>query len=95
MNCGAFYNQYHDDGFEIIGVSLDIDKQAVEQYVTQNKITWPQIYQPGGLDSPLAVQYGIFSPPVMFLLDKSGKVISRNITVAELKQQLPQLLKGK
>ncbi len=91
----ALYNQYHGEGFEIIGVSLDIDKQAVEQYVAQNKITWPQIYQPGGLDSPLAVQYGIFSPPVMFLLDKSGKVISRNITVAELKQQLPQLLKGK
>jgi hypothetical protein len=31
----------------------------------------------------------------MILIDKSGKVVSRNATVAELKTVLPQILKGK
>lgn len=91
----ALYQQYHNYGFEIVGVSLDTQKERIVPYLTQQKISWPQIYQPGGMESPLAVQYGIFSPPVMMLIDKSGKVVSRNTSVSELKNVLPQLLKGK
>lgn len=91
----ALYNQYRAQGFEIVGVSVDLTKEPIEPFLAQHKVPWPQIYQPGGLDSPLAVQYGVFSPPVMILIDKSGKVVSRNATVAELKTVLPQILKGK
>ncbi len=91
----ALYNQYQPQGFEIIGISLDMTKEPVAPFLAQQKVTWPQIYQPGGLESPLAVQYGVFSPPVMILIDKTGKVVSRNASVAELKNTLPQLLKGK
>ncbi len=91
----ALYNQYASQGFEIIGISLDMTNDAIPEYLKQHKVTWPQIYQPGGLESPLAVQYGVFSPPVMILLDKEGKAVSRNITVAELKNQLPAIFKGK
>jgi len=91
----ALYNQYHSQGFEIIGISLDISKEPVAPFLAQQKVTWPQIYQPGGLESPLAVQFGVFSPPVMVLIDKDGKVVSRNSSSAELKNLLPQLLKGK
>jgi thiol-disulfide isomerase/thioredoxin len=95
----AMYQQYHNQGFEIVGVCLDIsngtrEQQVAEisQYLSQNKVTWPQIFQPGGLDSPAAVQYGIITLPTMFLVDQQGLVVSRNSSVDELKAVLPQLL---
>lgn len=91
----ALHNQYGPSGFEIIGVSLDMTKDQVPEFLANKKVPWPQIYQPGGLESPLAIQYGVFSPPLMILIDKDGKVVSRNSSVAELKNTLPMLMKGK
>jgi peroxiredoxin len=91
----ALYNQYHSDGFEIIGISLDMTKEPIAPFLQQQKVPWPQIYQEGGLESPLAVQFGVFSPPVMILIDKTGKVVSKSASSAELKKLLPQVLKGK
>lgn len=89
----ALYNQYGPKGFEIVGISLDMNKDDVPKFLTAQKVPWKQIYQPGGLESPLAVQFGVFSPPVMILIDKDGKVVSKNATVAELKSTLPLLYK--
>ena len=91
----ALYQQYQKN-FEIVGVSLDaMAKDPIAPYLAQQKVTWPQIYQPGGMESPLAIQFGIFSPQVMILIDKDGKVVSRkHIGVAELKTTLPQMFKG-
>jgi len=88
------YEEFHPKGFEIIGVNLDHSSSDVGPYLQQNKVTWPQIHEPGGLEtSPPAVKFGIATVPTMFLLDKSGKVLSRAATVPELKGQLETLLK--
>ena len=95
----ALYQEYKSKGFEIVGVSLDLDKATVAPFVQKNKMTWPQIYQPsgpnqpGGLSSPLATSFGIISLPTMFLVDRTGKVVSRNSTIGDLKTSLPALLK--
>lgn len=88
------YEQYHPKGFEIVGVNLDSTTEGIEPYLTQHKVTWPQIHEPGGLEtSPAAVKYGIATVPTMFLVDKTGKVLSRALTLPELKGQLESLLK--
>lgn len=95
----ALYQQYQSRGFEVVGVCLDVpigtqEQQAAQlkQYLTANKVPWPQMYEPGGLDSAPAVSYGIISLPTMFLIDDKGLVVSRNSSVEELKSVLPQLL---
>ncbi len=89
----AMYEQYHDRGFEIVGVNLDSTIDPVRPYLTRYRVGWPQIFEPGGLASPPAQAYGIISLPTMILIDSRGKVLSRNTSVAELKVSLPQLLK--
>jgi hypothetical protein len=37
--------------------------------------------------------FGIISLPTMFLVDKTGTVVSRSTSVQELKEELPKLLK--
>ena len=43
------------------------------------------------MDSRLAIDYGIVSLPTMFLVDAQGKVLNRNLRVAELEKQLEKL----
>lgn len=90
----ALYKEYKAKGLEIVGVALDTEKTAVQSYVTKNNMTWPQIFQPGGTNSPLSVQYGIISFPTMFLV-KDGKVVSRNASLTEIKAELSDVLASK
>ena len=54
---------------------------------------WKQIHEQGGLESAPGLAYGIISLPTMFVIDKTGKTVARNISVDDLKKQLPALLK--
>ncbi len=84
----ALYQAHKPKGFEIVGVCLDMNKAAVKPYLTQHKMTWPQLYQPGGLSSPMAMGYGVISLPTMFLVNAEGVVVSRNTSVQEVKTAL-------
>ncbi len=96
----ALYELHKSKGFEIVGVALESDKAAAQSFVDKHKITWPQIFQPsgpnqaGGLNSPIATSFGIISFPTMFLVNKEGKVVSRNATITDVKADLPDLLKA-
>ena len=85
--------KYHDRGLEVIGVNLDNERAEVDAFLKENALAWPQIFEGGGLEGRLAVEYGITSVPTMFLADKQGKVVNRNIrTAADVDRQLEKLL---
>ena len=89
----ALYQDNKAKGFEIVGVPLENEKTTAQAFVKTNNISWPQIFVPGGQNNPLGVGYGIVSYPTMFLVGKDGKVINRNATIADVKNELPDLLK--
>lgn len=89
----ALYKENRANGFEILGVNLDATSDGVEAYLQQHQINWPQIHEAGGLESPPGRQFGIFTLPTMFLIDKTGKVVNASVSIDELKVALPQLLK--
>ncbi|HLJ11541.1 MAG TPA: redoxin domain-containing protein [Planctomycetaceae bacterium] len=91
----SLYEAHHAQGFEIVGVNLDPDKTAVGAYLTQHGVKWPQIHEPGGLESAPARDFGIISLPTMFIVDAEGKVLSRSATVADLKTLLAEKLAKK
>jgi len=74
------YAKYHDQGFEIIGVSLDQPEDKggltkLKDYVAKNDIKWPQYYQGNYWDSAYSASWGINSIPRMFLIDKHGNLV--------------------
>lgn len=79
--------------FEVVGVCLDSDKQEMLSFLKQNDPRWPQLFEEGGLDSPLANELGIQTLPTMILVDKQGKVVNRNIRAQELESELKKALK--
>ena len=68
------YGRYHDQGFEIIGISLDKDKARLEQYIQDNGITWQQYYDGLGWDNKMAKRFGVRGIPHIVLVDKNGAV---------------------
>lgn len=79
--------------FDVVGVCLDQNKQDMIAFLKENDPRWPQLFEEGGLDSPLANELGIQTLPTMILVDKQGKVVNRNIRAQELEAELKTILK--
>jgi thiol-disulfide isomerase/thioredoxin len=80
--------KYASIGFAPIGITLDSDAKALQTYLQQQKLPWPQLHEPGALDGRLANELGILTLPTMLLIDKDGRVLNRSITVGELETEL-------
>lgn len=94
-NMKKVYDAYKDKGFDIIGISLDSDEARLKKYLKEKNITWRQVFSGKGWDSPVAKQYGIYSIPNMWLIDKDGKLISNNARGEKLKSLVIQALNDK
>jgi len=73
------YNKYHAKGFEIVGISLDTDKEKLKSFIKEKDMTWQQYFDGKGWQNKLSTQYGITAIPATFLLDGEGKIIARNV----------------
>jgi hypothetical protein len=87
--------KYAASGFALIGVSLDGNKESLDDYLSKNRLSWPQLFEPGGLESRYANELGILTLPTMILIDDSGKVVNRSIHISELDSELRTRLNGK
>ncbi len=90
-NVVSAYKKLHDKGFEVIGISLDQDKDALLTFTRQNGMVWPQFFDGKGWDNSISSSYGIEAIPAMWLVNKKGYVVS---TDAEdgLEDQVQKLL---
>jgi thiol-disulfide isomerase/thioredoxin len=79
----------------IIGVNLDNDSSQVSAQLRSLRVTWPQLHEAGGLDSRYANEMGILTLPTMLLIDNSGRVLNRNIHVAEVDSELGKRVRRK
>lgn len=78
-NILATYAKYHDQGFEIIGVSQDDDQAKLLKYVKNQNMPWPEYFDSQSGTNKLAVKYGVNALPANFLIDAGGNVIATNL----------------
>jgi thiol-disulfide isomerase/thioredoxin len=86
------YKLYHDRGFEVVGISVDDDRAALEEFLDKEKNPWVTLYDGAWDDNPTAAYYGVMGIPTVILVDKEGKVVSTNARGEELGKQLEALL---
>jgi thiol-disulfide isomerase/thioredoxin len=103
-NVVAVHEQYHAQGFEIVGISFDQAPDAAKPakrqktaeqvlaFAREHKMPWPQYYDGTYWANPYGKKYGIRGIPAMFLLDKAGMVISTNARGARLEAEVKRLL---
>jgi len=86
------YTKYGPKKFAVVGIALDTDKAQLAKYLGQKPIPWPQLHEAGGLDGRLAEELGVLTLPTMFLLDADGKVVDRNLVIADLEKKLEEMV---
>ncbi|WP_458627119.1 redoxin domain-containing protein [Winogradskyella sp. PC D3.3] len=97
-NVVKIYEKYHDQGLEIIGVSLDgtrtqkDPKQAWLNAIETDKLTWTQVSNLKYFQDPIAQLYNIRSIPAVFILDAEGKIAAKNLRGIALERKVQELL---
>ena len=94
-NVKRVYNTYKDQGFDIIGVSLDTDETRLRNYLKENNVPWRQIFSGQKWNSPLAQKYHIRSIPAPWLIARDGTLISREARGVKLESLVLKALKDK
>jgi thiol-disulfide isomerase/thioredoxin len=85
------YEAYHGRGFEIIGISLDEDKQALLDFIKKKGLPWPQYFDGKHWNNELSFRFGINAVPAEWLVDKKGTLRSTSAR-ADLEEEVKRLL---
>jgi thiol-disulfide isomerase/thioredoxin len=88
----SHYKKYKDKGLEVIGISLDENKEDLLEYLDKKPLPWPVIHDSN--EDPLqrlAMKFGISALPTVLLLNKEGTVVSLEARQSEL-NRLMQIL---
>ena len=88
------YNELHEKGFEIIGISFDKQKAGLMEFVDKQQMDWPQYFDGKGWGTKYGVEYEISSIPTMWLVDKKGNLRDLNAR-QDLEQKVKDLLAEK
>ena len=100
-NVVSVYEKFKDttfksgNGFKIYSVSLDINKEAWQAAIQNDRLSWPDhVCDFGGWRSEPALKLGIHSIPSNFLLDANGIIIAKNLRGEDLNAKIEELLNG-
>ncbi|MFT3737427.1 MAG: TlpA disulfide reductase family protein [Breznakibacter sp.] len=85
------YRKFKEKGFNIVGVSLDKDRERWLSAVASDSLDWVHVSDLLFWDSKPAQLYGIRSIPSNFLLGADGTIIGQNLHGDELEKKLEEL----
>jgi thiol-disulfide isomerase/thioredoxin len=78
-NLKKAYEDHHDKGFEVLGVSFDRDgmKEKLAAFTKKNEMPWPQIYEGKYWETSLGEIYDVSSIPFVLLVDgDTGEILA-------------------
>ena len=86
------YSKYKEKGFEIYSVSLDDEKDNWLKAIKKDKITWLQVIDRGGWETPTARMWSVEALPTSYLIDKGGRLIAMDLEGKDLEKALKDML---
>lgn len=89
------YNDLHDKGLEIVGISTDLNKVAWLADLEKINLPWIQLLDGQGNNSVATNDFRISSIPALFLVDPDGRIIARNPGPEQVKKMLNYYSKTK
>jgi peroxiredoxin len=87
-NLVEVYKMYEEEGFEILGVSLDQNDEPWIEAVEKDELIWTQVRDK---NNEVAQTYQIQAIPANFLLNKEGEIVAKNLRGNSLRQKLAEI----
>ena len=86
----AAYEQFHELGFDVIGISVDQDEAAWLKAVEEDQLPWTHVRD---VEHKVSEDYMIYYIPSNFLFDQDGNLVAKGLRGEELTAKLEELLK--
>ncbi len=86
------YADYQEEGFEILGVSLDSDRASWLKAIDDDNMTWKHISDVKGWECEGSVLYGVPAIPHTVLIDREGIIVAKKLHGEELREAIEALL---
>jgi thiol-disulfide isomerase/thioredoxin len=74
----ALYKKYRARGFQIVGISYDQDRPALEKFMADQIITWPQYFDGRGAQNKVGRELDVTGVPSLWLIDRKGNLRDLN-----------------
>jgi len=91
-NFVRIYNKFNGKGLNIIGISLDRDKNNWIKAISDDGLVWSQISNLKFWNDPIAKLYNISFIPQTYILDEEGRILSTNLRGAFLERKIEEIL---
>ncbi|RYX80897.1 TlpA family protein disulfide reductase [bacterium] len=91
-NVKATYEKYHDQGVEVLGISLDSGQEPLDKFIADRKIPWAQVLDRPAGDEGNAKRYGVKAIPFVLLIGKDGKIAAVNPRGEKLEPAIKEAL---
>ncbi len=86
------YNEFHQKGFNVLGISLDKSEKDWINAIKTDKLQWIQWSDLNYWDCDGVTKYGIVAIPTNFLIDENGIIIAKNIKGDDLYHKVKEIL---
>ena len=90
-NVVAAYKQFHDKGFEIVGVSFDKEKEPWVNAITEWEMPWIHISDLKYWENAAFEVYSVNSIPDNLLIDPDGVIVARGLRGEQLAEKLAEI----
>ena len=90
-NVVRVYNEYSEQNFEILGVSLDRTRDKWLGAIAQDGLPWLHVSDLKYWRSQAAQDYQVSAIPATFLIDPDGIIIAKNLRGASLEAKLREI----
>jgi peroxiredoxin len=91
-NVVRIYDRFHDRGFEILGVSLDNDRQAWLRAIEEDGLSWKHVSDLKGWSNAVAGRYAVRSIPHTVLVGPDGTILAKNLRGDALERKIAEVL---
>ncbi len=91
-NVVAVYKEYHEKGFDVLGVSLDMKKENWIKAIETDGLIWHNVSDLKYWNNEAANDYAISSIPSNLLIDENGTIIAKNLRGEDLRKKVKELL---
>jgi len=92
-NIVKLYEKYHPLGFNILGVSMDDDKERWMKAIAMDKLPWVNVSDLKGNFNVPSLIYGVYGIPSNFLINKEGIITHKILRGEVLNNTLEQIYK--
>lgn len=75
------YEDFHDEGFDAISVSIDTDHDKWIKAIKNDRMPWTQVTEPKGYNGNVAKRYSINGIPTYFLIDSNRHIIANSVFI--------------